>query len=114
MCGHIVGMFYNIYQANTLIPGTARETARVMGSMLSIGFIMAVVVYIAKLYVDHMTVGTINFIGLMLLVFLGAIVYVGALFIGQRAFVMEIIHIGLAVLGPKLRLNRIVPQRLDS
>jgi len=109
--GHTIGMIYNVYQANTLVPGTARDTVKVMGSMLFIGALMGSVVFAAKLYALQASGGTLNFIGLILLVALGAIVYVTALFIWQRAFITEMFNIGLAVIGPKLKMKRFAPQR---
>lgn len=63
--GHIVGVAFNIYQANMLVPGTARQTLSVMASMLVIGIIMACVLIVTKLFIILYTRYPENFIDLV-------------------------------------------------
>lgn len=49
--GHIVGVAFNIYQANKLVPGTAKQTLSVMTSMVIIGMVMACMLIVTKLVI---------------------------------------------------------------
>jgi PST family polysaccharide transporter len=110
---HIVGMLFNVYRINTLLPGSAVKTFT--GSIPFVGSaaLMAVGVQLAKEPIFRLAGGE-NLISLILLIAIGALIYLSLIAIFQRTFVMELITLANSALGNRLRLGRFIPGRNRS
>ena len=104
---HLVGALYNIYQVNKILPGSAAKTFSAMVPVFFSGGVMGLAVYLAKAPVLQLVgVPKYNTLALIIIVSIGAVVYLTATFITQRALVMEMWNLGLSIVKPKLRLRR--------
>lgn len=109
---HVVGVAYNIYLMNSILPGTAKQTLKSLFSMIAPGVVMAAVVFMAKAPIRQILGGELNLVGLIGLVAIGAVVYLALIFLTQRALLTEIIRMILSVLGPRFqRLGFVTQQR---
>jgi O-antigen/teichoic acid export membrane protein len=96
---HIIGVIYNLYQVNRILPGTGIYSLRVSIPFLSAGFIMAAAVYFAEPVVMSWFTDSFAWLGLTILVAVGAIIYLGLVAILQKGFVIELIQLTIAALG---------------
>ena len=97
---------------NRLLPGTAKETLKIMLPIVGVGVLMMSAVFLAKAPIQQLIGGDkYNLFGLMSLVVVGALVYLPAIFLTQRALLTEIIQMVLSVLGPRLRRIGFAHQR---
>ncbi|MCA9926678.1 MAG: lipopolysaccharide biosynthesis protein, partial [Anaerolineales bacterium] len=109
---HLVGVMFNVFQMNRLLPGTAKETLKIMLPIVGVGVLMMSAVFLAKAPIQQLIGGDkYNLFGLMSLVVVGALVYLPAIFLTQRALLTEIIQMVLSVLGPRLRRIGFAHQR---
>ena len=106
---HIVGVAYNLFQVNRIIPGTAAASLRESVPFLAVGVIMAVVVQLLKPVIVQATGDSLALLGLLLLVAIGAIVYCVLIFFVQKELVLELIQlfISAAGLGSRFSLFKI-------
>ena len=81
---HFVGAVFNVYQVNTLLAGSARETAKAIVPSLGAGLLM----YLAVIGLKSQLLGfwgeQYGFPGLFTLILLGALVYTPVVFVVQR------------------------------
>lgn len=108
---HIVGVFYNLLQVDRILPGTAMASLRASVPYLAVGAVMAVVVQLLKPIIMPAFGGQFAFVGLLLLVAIGAIVYLGLIFVVQRELVVELIHLFIAAVGLEDRFSLFVARR---
>lgn len=101
---HTIAAVYNVFQVNSLLPGTARQTLRTLVPPLTATLLMMAAVQFAKAPLlqllhapDH------NVLSLSGLIVLGAVIYLGVTFIMQRALMMELMQLGLAAIGGRRR-----------
>lgn len=100
---HIVGALYNIYQVNTLLPGTGIETMRLSIPALGSSLGMMVVVLGAKPLLAQMMDGPHTLSSLCILVILGGITYAILSYLTQRHLVRELWLMLAGILFPKHR-----------
>ncbi len=96
---HIVGVAYNLFQVNRIIPGTAAASLRESVPFLAVGVIMAVVVQLLKPVIVQATGDSLALLGLLLLVAIGAIVYCVLIFFVQKELVLELIQLFISAAG---------------
>lgn len=111
---HVVGMLYNVWQLERMLPGTAVRTLKYSLPTLLAGVVMAGVVWLAKAPISDLFGRPDSVWGLLLLVAIGGIVYGGLIFLLQRDLILEILRMVSQGLGPKTRLARFLPKRTHS
>lgn len=104
-----IGMLYNIYQANRVIPGSARKTIGASLPALSASLIMFVIVYFSEQYLVE-ALGQ-NAWSLAAVIAIGVLVYGVAILIFQREFTLDVARTALKALDKGGRLNRFIPKR---
>lgn len=105
---HLFGVFYNIYQVNAILPGTAKSTFKMAMPILFSGLIMMVGIQIGKHFVTEVFGGLYNISAILALVSIGATLYFLMLFITQRQIMIELWQIFLESLPRRLWSNRLV------
>jgi PST family polysaccharide transporter len=98
---HIVGMIYNVYQVQTLLPGTARQTALASWPSLLSAVVMAGAVLAVKPLATAWTGGPNTFAGLLILIVVGVVSYGVMLVLTQRTLLREVMELGLSAFGYK-------------
>ncbi|MEZ4677498.1 MAG: lipopolysaccharide biosynthesis protein [Caldilineaceae bacterium] len=98
---HTVAALYNIYQVNTILPGTAKQTAVAAIPAAVAGGVMAVVVVVATPLLAQVGGGAYTVATLVLLVLVAAVVYIVITFILQRALLFELWQLGTTAVGLK-------------
>jgi O-antigen/teichoic acid export membrane protein len=110
---YVVAMFFNVYQINSLLPGTAKKTLTMsLPSLLSGGLMVAGVLLLQDLIYD--LTGGENVIALILLIVIGALIYGATTLLLQRDLMLEIFGLIIKSLGIDRRWPRLVPQRMRS
>lgn len=110
---YFVTMFFNVFQINKILPGTAKEVfLKSLPSLLSGGFMVGSLLLVQNLIYD--LTGGENVIALIFLIVIGILVYGGATLLLQRELMLEIIELILRTLGLDRRWPRLIPQRLRS
>lgn len=105
---HIVGMVYNVYQVQTLLPGTARQTVLASWPSLLSAVVMAGAVLAVKPLATAWTGGPNTGVGLLILIAVGVVSYGLMLLLTQRALLREVMELGLNAFGYKRRGARFV------
>jgi PST family polysaccharide transporter len=103
---HTVAVSYNIYQMNTILPGTARKTFVIALPILLAGLLMLGGVYWVKPYVLHLTSGQENLWSLLTMIGVGGIIYGSVSLFTQRALMREVSNIVLSALLLKRRAQQ--------
>jgi O-antigen/teichoic acid export membrane protein len=111
---HVATLLLNIYQVNKLLPGTAVRTFTDNFSFVIMGILMGIIVKFAEAPVLQLVGGEHNLLSLLILVFIGAVIYGGLVFIFQRSLVIDILELLVKSLKLEKRLPRFVPQRLKT
>jgi len=88
---HAVGVAYNIFMVDRLIPGTLGPTLKLMLLYLVLGGIMMAGVYFAKPFVEGYFGGTADLFALIVLVLIGAVIYCGLIALTQWSLVVELL-----------------------
>ncbi len=96
---HIVGAGYNLLQVNQIIPGIIGPTLRSFVPFLVVGTVMAVVVQLLKPVILPLGGEGSGLIAVLTLVAIGAIVYLGLIFLVQKDLVVELIQLFVSALG---------------
>lgn len=99
---HLVGAVYNIYQVNSLLPGSATKTVRAIGPALLAGVVMFTAVYTLKPRLLAFWGEQYGFPGLFTLIGVGAAVYLPIVIVTQWTLMQEIWHMLVAILGKRL------------
>jgi hypothetical protein len=103
---HLIGVIYNLYQVNTILPGTVKSTLKIAVPILCNGIGMALVVQWAKTPVAAFFGDLFNLRALFSLMGIGAVVYLTLSFLTQRNLMREISQILLTLLPAKLGMQR--------
>ena len=98
-------MTFNIYQANTLLSGTAGSSVKLMLLTFFSGLLMAAVLAASKYAMTDGGTNLMGVSGLVLLIAVGALSYGSSIFLTQRAFVAEIFALVFAMVGRKAKRN---------
>jgi O-antigen/teichoic acid export membrane protein len=109
---HLITMIFNVYQVNRLLPGTARKTLTMNFPFVVSGGLMAIGVQLAKAPLLQLTGGEYNIVSLVLLIGIGALIYLSLTLVMQRDLLKEIFDLMVKALGLDKRWPRFVPQRL--
>ena len=105
---NLIAMLFNVFQVNQILPGTARQTLiQSLPFMLS-GGLMAIGVLLLEGPIVKVAGGE-NLIALILEILVGALIYIGATLLLQRALVMEIYELTVKALGFDRRWPRLLP-----
>lgn len=108
---YVVATLFNIYQVNTILPGTASKTfVHSMPALLS-GVLMAVGLILLDGPIITLAGGE-NLFALIVLIAAGALIYVGATLLLQRELVLEMYELLIKAIGLDRRWPRLVPRRL--
>lgn len=107
---HLVAMLFNVYQVNTVLPGTARQTFTSSMPFVGAAALMAVGIQLLKTPIYSLTGGE-NWVGLILLIAIGALIYLSLIAIFQRSFVLELLTLANAAMGNRLPIGRFIPGR---
>lgn len=111
--GYVVTMFFNIYQVNTILPGTASKTLLQSLPSLVAGVIMAAGILVLEPFIFRLTGGE-NIMALIAVILLGAVIYGLVTFVLQRALILELYELVVQATGLDKRWPRLLPQRLRT
>jgi peptidoglycan biosynthesis protein MviN/MurJ (putative lipid II flippase) len=107
---HFVGVAYNIYQMNGLLPGSALQTRRLGMPILLASVVMVIAVLAVKTQWAR-TLGTTETLGgLALFVGVGVLVYGLIILFTQRDLMREVIGVVRAALTPGKQRSKEQPQ----
>jgi len=106
LAAHLVGWVYNFWQATRFLPGVGRKVVSATLPGLVGGGLMMAAVQLTKQPLLRMAHGQHSLLSVGIMVALGALVYCGAAFLLQRAVVMEVAHLFLAVIRGRRRMGR--------
>ncbi len=109
--GYTVTMLLNIFQVNQILPGTARKMFVQSLPFIGAGTIMAVGLLLLRDTIVKMLGGP-NTLSLIVVVGWGALLYLAATLLLQRALVTEILETLVKALEIDRRWPRLVPHRL--
>lgn len=105
---HLVGALYNIHQVNSILPGTAKKTFRIMVPILLNGIVMMLAMQLMKGWTVDLF-GSLNTLGgLASLIGVGAIVYTILLFLTQRKIIYELWQILIDIMPRRLAIGKAV------
>ncbi|MEZ4515550.1 MAG: oligosaccharide flippase family protein [Chloroflexota bacterium] len=107
---HVAGMFFNLFQVNRILPGTAVKTFRASLPILVAGVIMALGVQLAKTPIINLANGE-NIVSLILLIVIGALIYVSVMFLLQRDQITELSGLALDATGLRPRISGYLERR---
>lgn len=88
---HLVGALYNIYQADQILPGTAKATLRLIGPIWVNGLVMAGGVYLVQPPIGRFFGTVYTLPALLATVSVGAVIYLLLSFLTQRTLINEIL-----------------------
>ncbi len=103
---HFFGMAFNVYQANRLLPGTAKQSVGLMLVASVNGLMMAVAMVAAKYALVDNSAGELDLLGLILVLLAGAACYCLAIFVTQRVFLQELLELVVSMLRRRTRSKR--------
>lgn len=109
---HLITMIFNVYQVNKLLPGTARKTLTMNFPFVIAGGLMAIGVQLAKAPVLQLTGEQHNFVSLILLIVIGALIYLSLTLLLQRTLLKEVFDLTIKSLGLDKRFPRFATRRL--
>lgn len=98
---HTVGMFFNTYQANTLLPSSARRTLTISLPPLAAGTVMMLVVQICKAPLLAFLGDQVDAIYLFVLILIGAVAYTVAIGVFQRRLLVEFLTTVRSAIRPQ-------------
>lgn len=107
---YVVAMVFNIYQVNTILPGTARKIFTQSLYPLAAGVAMIIGLFLLGGPVTAL-VGGENWLALLSLIAIGAIIYSLATYFLQRELVLELYELLIKALGIDRRWPRLVHTR---
>ena len=105
------GVLYFVIQANKILPGSSKQIVVSGIPMLVAGFLMVVVVQLAKPFIFDVVIGSHNFLALLVLAVIGGGVYLSVVSITQRSLIRELIVLSWDAVNNKGQLNRFLPKR---
>lgn len=107
---YTVAMFFNIYQVERLLPGSARKTLFQSLPFLLAGGLMSAAILLAWDAVIALAGGE-NTLALILLIALGALTYLAVVLLVQRPLIVELYELTISALGLDRRWPRLAPRR---
>jgi O-antigen/teichoic acid export membrane protein len=110
---HMITVFFNVYQVNQILPGTARQTIVQSLPFLAAGGAMALGVLLLQDGIIALAGGP-NFLALVLMIALSAIIYVAAILLLQRDLVLETYELIIKSLRFDKRWPHLLPARLRT
>lgn len=108
-----VAMFFNVFQVNQILPGTAWKTLTQSLPFIAAGGIMAAAILLVQDWIFTLAGGE-NLLALVLIVIVAALVYLGVVLVIQRPLVLELYELGIKALGLDRRWPRLIPARLRA
>lgn len=106
-----IGMMFNVFQVNQILPGTAIKTFSQSMPFFVSGGLMALGVWLLEGPIIALSGGE-NLISLSLIVLVAAVIYIAAILILQWALVLELYELLIKALGFDRRWPRLLPARL--
>lgn len=100
---HVVGMLFNMYQLNKLLPGIALKMVSEVVPILFAGSMMMIAVQISKSPLIQFAGGEADAFALVGMILVGGIIYGVVAFLMRRELILETFQLTLAVLRPKSR-----------
>jgi O-antigen/teichoic acid export membrane protein len=110
---YFIGMLFNVFQVNQMLPGTALKTIKMVLPFFLAGGIMVLVILLARDTIIRLA-GGVNVLSLTLLIVIGALTYVSMIVVLQRTLVIEMLDIGTEALGIQKRLPASFQRRLAA
>lgn len=109
----LIVMFFNVFQVNQILPGTAVKTLTQSLSFLLAGGLMSLVVWLTYDYIITLAGGE-NVLALILVILEAALVYVAVILVLERPLVMELYELFVKAMGLDKRWPRLLPAHLRS
>lgn len=103
---HFVGAGYSLYLVNRVLPGVAKASLRDFVPFVVVGTVMAVSVQLLKPYVMSWAGETYALLGVLVLVAIGAIIYLALIFLAQRDLIIELIELTVSAISLGERFPR--------
>ena len=100
---HIIGLLFNMYQLNKLLPGIASQMVSAVAPILLAGSMMMIAVEISKSQLIEFAGGEADAIALLGMIVVGGLVYGVAAILMRRDLILETFQLMVAVLRPKSR-----------
>lgn len=110
---YTVAMFFNVYQVERILPGTAIKTLIQALPFLFAGGLMSAAILGAQDAVIQLMGGE-NSLALLSLIVLGALVYLALIFVLQRPLVFELYELVISALGFDRRWPWLLPRGLRT
>lgn len=110
---HFITMFFNVYQVNKILPGTARQTLKQSIPFLVSGVMMAVGLLLLQDPILYLAGGP-NSLALLLQITVSALIYVAMILLLQRDLVIETYELVILALRIDRRWPRLLPAQLRS
>lgn len=110
---YTIAMFFNVYQVETILPGTAVKTGLQSLPILLAGGLMSAGLLLLERPIVALAGGE-NVLALMLLVAAGALIYFVATFLLQRELIIELYELFIRAIGIDRRWPRLVPNQPRS
>ncbi len=107
----LIGMLFNVFQVNQILPGTAVKTFTQSLPFFLAGGLMALGVLLLQQPIIVLAGGE-NLLALGLIIFVAALIYIVAILIFQWALVLELYELLIKALGLDRRWPRLLPARL--
>lgn len=90
---YCVGFLFNVYQVHRILPGTARKMiGAILPAIVAVGFMM-IGVYLLKKPLSQLVGGEHNVISLILMIGVGAAIYITVAFLLRKSLILEAISI---------------------
>ena len=110
LVAYTLAMFFNVYQVERILPGSARKTLLQSLPFLLAGGLMSAAIWAAWDAVIALAGGE-NALSLILLITLGALTYLAVILIVQRPLIVELYELVISALGLDRRWPRLAPRR---
>jgi PST family polysaccharide transporter len=107
---YFIAMLFNVWQVNRILPGSALRTLTTNLSLAPAGLVMGLVVYLAEDPIIELFGGQ-NWASLLVLVAIGAVVYISLAFLLQRPLFVELYQLAGEALGLHKRFPRFFQPR---
>lgn len=108
-----LGMFFNVFQVNQILPGTAVKTFLQSSTFFLAGGVMGLVVWLTDDYIIALAGGE-NLLSLGLVILVAALAYIAVILIVERPLILELYELFIKALGIEKRWPRLLPARLRT
>jgi O-antigen/teichoic acid export membrane protein len=110
---HIIAMLFNVYQAERILPGSGIRTILDWMPFLAAGGVMSLGIVLLQDSIMAV-LGGANIISLVVVILLGALIYIAMVILLQRELVMELYELTIRALGIDRRWPRLLPEHLRT